>query len=327
MDNITHALHGLALYALAMTDPTIAHDPAAQSAVIWATALGSQAPDFDFVIRLVRGEVAYLRHHRGLTHSIPAWVVWPTLFAVLLNLMLPGHFWLIWWWSFLGVLVHVGMDLLTTYGTVAFWPLSGKRVGWDVLMIVDVVLWACGAFGIYLWSQGNSPQLVLLAAGGPAVLYLLVRIGIQLRLRNRVRQSFLGQTLHRISVIPFVGLLRWNLVAEVDDGFHVGTAHLKKGIHVERTFHKGRYPDRVPQLLRLAEEQSDIYRTFKWFARHLHLEVHDLEDGNVRIDMADLAYRMRDRLAFTAHVVLDAQGRLVQEYLGDKRIKKPTTSN
>ncbi|PWK05419.1 metal-dependent hydrolase [Tumebacillus permanentifrigoris] len=322
MDNITHALHGLALYALAMTNPSLAQDPTAQSAVIWATALGSQAPDFDFVIRLVGGEVPYLRHHRGITHSIPAWLAWPTLFAILLSLFFPGHFWLIWVWSLLGVLVHVGMDLLTTYGTVAFWPFSGKRVGWDILMIVDIVLWAFGALGIYLWSDGYTPREVLLYALAPSLLYIALRALIQLVLRKRVRQSFPGQRIHRLSVIPSFGLNAWNMVVDAEQGFHVGKMYLRKGIAVEKTFDKKHHFDIDPRWLQNAEQQSEIYRVFTWFARHLQIEAHPLEDGGVRLDLADLAYRMRDRMAFTAHVVLDAEGNVVEDCLGDKRMKK-----
>ncbi|MBL0389262.1 metal-dependent hydrolase [Tumebacillus sp. ITR2] len=327
MDNITHALHGLALYALASTDPTLAQDPTAQSAVIWATALGSQAPDFDFVIRMLRGEVAYLRHHRGITHSIPAWFLWPTLFALLLMPFFPGHFGLIWFWSFTGVLVHVGMDLLTTYGTVAFWPLTGKRIGWDILAIVDLVLWAIGAWGIYLWSQESTPQEVLAYTMIPTFVYLVLRVLIQLNLRGKVRRKFAGESIQRMSVIPTLGLLRWKLVVDTVRGFHVGTAHLTKGILVESSFDRNRHLDIQPTWLQAAEAQSEIYRVFKWFARHLHIEAHPEEDGGVRLDVADLAYRVRDRMAFTAHVVLDRDGHMVQEYLGDKRIKKKSKND
>jgi inner membrane protein len=274
------------------------------------------------VIRLFGGEVPYLRHHRGITHSIPAWFLWPTLFAVILNLFFPGHFWLIWFWSLLGVLVHVGMDLLTTYGTVAFWPLSGKRVGWDILMIVDLVLWAFGAWGIYLWSAGYTPQRVLLYAVVPSLVYIAVRAIVQLRMRKKVRQAFPGQRIKRLSVIPSFGLNAWNLVVDAESGFHVGKAYLRKGIHVEKTFDKTHQFDMNPRWLEQAQEQSEIYRVFTWFARHLHIEAHPLEEGGVRLDLADLAYRMRDRMAFTAHIVLDADGNVVQEYLGDKRMKQ-----
>ncbi|HEU4965608.1 MAG TPA: metal-dependent hydrolase [Bacilli bacterium] len=317
MDNVTHALHGLGLYAVAATDPTIAQDPMAMSAVLWAASLGSQAPDFDFVIRLFAGDVAYLRHHRGISHSIPAWFLWPTFLAGVLVLFHPGHFAQLWWWSFLGVLVHVGMDLLTTYGTVAFWPLSKKRIGLDILMIIDVVLWVFGGIGIYLWLAGFPPQQVLLYTGLPSLLYILLRIGIHLYLRMQVRQRFCDDTVCRISIIPFLGLFRWNFVVEHHESYTLGAAHVRKGIRVDNSYKRVKEDDRFRPAA-----QSKVYGTFRWFARHLLLEHQEREDGHVQVNMADLAYRFRDRLPMTAHVVLDPEGNIVEERLGKKEVQK-----
>lgn len=318
MDNVTHALHGLALYAVAATDPSIANDPTAMSAVLWAASLGSQAPDFDFVVRLFGGNVAYLKHHRGITHSLPAWLLWPTCLALALWLFFPDHFGLLWWWSFLGVVVHVGMDLLTTYGTVAFWPFSKRRYGWDILMIVDVVLWALGALGIFLWWQGVSPGQVLLATLVPAGLYLLVRVTVQLMLRRRVRQFYRqsGIEIGRISVIPFLGLFRWNLVAESETGYETGTAHLRKGIAIHRKYAKNKVDAAREEL-----ERSQVYQVFSWFARHLFVEVKRAEDGLLRAEMADLTFGFQDRLPLSAQVTLDAEGNVIEERLMRKPVK------
>lgn len=318
MDNLTHALHGLGLYAVAATDPMIANDPVAMGAVLWAASLGSQAPDFDFVIRLFLGDVAYLRHHRGISHSIPAWFAWPTLLAGVLWFWYPGQFALLWWWSFLGVLVHVGMDLLTTYGTVAFWPVVKKRIGLDVLMIIDIVLWVLGGFGIYLWMAGFTPQQVLWYAGLPSILYILLRVGVHLVLRWRVRQRFCeDSTVCRISIIPFLGLFRWNFVVEHHEMYTLGSVHLRKGVSVDNSYKRIKEDERFGHV-----GESEVYRTFHWFARHLLLERREREDGLIQINMADLAYRFRDRLPMTAHVVLDAEGRVVEETLGKKRVQK-----
>ncbi|ASS76703.1 hypothetical protein CIG75_18150 [Tumebacillus algifaecis] len=316
MDNVTHALHGLALYALAATDPSLAHDPTAMSAVLWAASLGSQAPDFDFVVRLIGGEIAYLKHHRGITHSLPAWLLWPTFLSLLLWPFFPDHFGLLWWWSFLGVIVHVGLDLLTTYGTVAFWPLSKRRYGWDVLMIVDVVLWAIGAIGIYLWWLDVSPERVLWYTIGPAILYLALRTAIQLYLRRQVRQLYraAGTKIGRVSVIPFLGVFRWNLVVEREGTFELGTAHLRKGVSIQNAYPRHDEEARLVEL-----ERSQVYQVFRWFARHLFLEVVRDERGHLRAELADLAFGFRDRLPLMAQITLDAEGNVIEE----KLIRKP----
>lgn len=316
MDNVTHALHGLALYALAATDPALAQDPTAMSAVLWAASLGSQAPDFDFVVRLFGGDIAYLKHHRGITHSIPAWLIWPTVLALVLWIFFPGYFGLLWWWSFLGVIVHVGMDLLTTYGTVAFWPLSKRRYGWDILMIVDVVLWAFGALGIYLWWTGVSPERVLWYTILPSAVYLLLRVAVQFYLRSRVRRFYekTGAEIGRISVIPFLGMFRWNLVVESAEKYELGTAHLRKGVSIKNSYERKGAEQALAEL-----EHSQVYQVFRWFARHLFLEVKKDEKGQMRAEMADLTFGFSDRLPLTAQVTLDAEGKVLEE----KLIRKP----
>jgi inner membrane protein len=323
MDNLTHALHGFALAAVASLDPAIGQNPEAMSAVLWAASLGSQAPDFDFVIRVFGGNVAYLRHHRGISHSVPAWFVWPTLLAGVLSLWYPGFFGLMWVWSFYGVLVHVWMDLLTTYGTTAFWPFLRKRIGWDVLMIVDLVLWALGLLGLYLWYVGWSAAEVLLWTGLPASLYLALRVGIHLYLRWQVRRRYGEQGIRRISIIPFIGLLRWNLVVETAEEYWVGEAHLRKGLCIEQ-----RFPKRERHVFLEEAQRSKVYRTFRWWARHLHVETQERDDGSVQIDLVDLTYWFRDRINMSAHLVLDREGRLLQEYLGKKSLpRKQKTHN
>jgi inner membrane protein len=318
MDNVTHALHGLALYALAATDPAVAGDPIAMSAVLWAASLGSQAPDFDFVIRIFFGDVAYLKHHRGISHSIPAWFVWPTFLAGVLWLFFPGYYGLLWWWSFWGVVVHVGMDLLTTYGTAAFWPLSKRRYGWDILMIVDLVLWALGALGIWLWVTGREPERVLQYTVVPALLYLLLRVGVQLYLRWRVKSFYkkAGVDIGRISVIPFLGLFRWNLVVESEEKYELGTAHLRKGISIQNTYQR-RWDQQALQEL----EKSHVFQVFRWFARHLFLEVKRDEQGHLKADLADLTFGFSDRIPLTAHITLDAEGKVIEERVGRKHDK------
>jgi inner membrane protein len=320
MDNLTHGLHGLALYVLAATDPAIAGDPSRLNAVFWATAIGSQAPDFDFVIRMFKGNVAYLKHHRGVTHSVHAWLLWPTVIAAVLSIPFPGAYGLLWWWSFLGVITHVGMDLLTTYGTVAFWPFNRKRLGYDVLMIVDPVLWLFGGWGIWLWETGATPQEVLWGTVLPSGLYILLRGVIQILLRKKVKEQYAGQPVQRISVIPGFGLLRWNLVVELKERFVYGNVHLLRGLEVEgelaKLWERDQHPHHESAL------QSELYRVFQWFARHLFLETERGEDGQVHVRMTDLAFRFGGTFPFHARVVLSPDGKVNAEKLNEKRQAK-----
>ncbi|MFP3488802.1 metal-dependent hydrolase, partial [Staphylococcus sp. SIMBA_130] len=78
MDTGTHVVMGLGIGALATLDPAIAQDPITAQSVLIGALIGSQAPDFDTVLKL-KNNAVYIRHHRGITHSIPAVLLWPII--------------------------------------------------------------------------------------------------------------------------------------------------------------------------------------------------------------------------------------------------------
>ena len=80
MDTGTHIVMGIALGGLALADPVVASSTLTTTAVIAGTIIGSQAPDIDTVLKL-RNNAVYIRHHRGITHSIPAVILWPILIS------------------------------------------------------------------------------------------------------------------------------------------------------------------------------------------------------------------------------------------------------
>ena len=79
---------GIALGGLATLDPTVSANTATMDAVMIGVMAGSLAPDLDTVLKL-RNNAQYIRNHRGITHSIPAVILWPLLIVPLLSLLLP----------------------------------------------------------------------------------------------------------------------------------------------------------------------------------------------------------------------------------------------
>ncbi|NWN98904.1 MAG: metal-dependent hydrolase, partial [Bacillus sp. (in: Bacteria)] len=116
MDTGTHFVMGIALGGLATIDPVVFNHPETYQSVLIATIVGSQIPDIDTVLKL-RNNAIYIRNHRGITHSIPAVVLWPIIIALLLYLFYPEvnllHVWL---WTFLAVFLHVFVDIFNAYG-------------------------------------------------------------------------------------------------------------------------------------------------------------------------------------------------------------------
>src|SRR5262245_29077219 len=129
-DNLTHGLAGA---LLAQTGFQQRYGPAATVALV----VGAELPDLDFLFAL-GGPILSFVHHRGMTHSLLGGAGLALLGALLLWRFFRVHpYWRLALWTYLGVVLHIGMDVLTPYGTQVFWPLTAKRYTADAVFILD----------------------------------------------------------------------------------------------------------------------------------------------------------------------------------------------
>jgi len=142
MDTLTHALSG-ALFARATAPATGALRAGTIPRRIAAGFFACAAPDLDFVIGFL-GPVAYLQFHRGVTHSLLMLPLWALLLSWVLAKLLrePGG-----WRALVGVCAlalcaHIVGDVITSFGTMIFAPLSNWRAVLGTTFIID--LWFTG---------------------------------------------------------------------------------------------------------------------------------------------------------------------------------------
>ena len=129
-DNLTHGLAGA---LLAQTGFQQRYGPAATVALV----VGAELPDLDFLFAL-GGPVLSFVHHRGMTHSFLGGTGLALLGALTLWGLFRTHaYWRLALWTWLGVLSHIGMDYLTSYGTQVFWPFAAGHYTADALFIID----------------------------------------------------------------------------------------------------------------------------------------------------------------------------------------------
>ncbi len=212
MDPVTHVLSGLA----------VAHAGFRQrfgrTAVVAVTA-GALAPDLDNIIGLW-DQFAAIKYHRGLTHSLFG--------GILLALLIA---WPIYRWGrhkryrdlvglvYLGILVHIGLDLVTSFGTRVFYPLSDARLALDLAFIIDPILTA--TFAIPLLTAWRRPHLATRAVRiglAAAIVYLCLLAGTKAAASAR----FAGELRQRAIVADGIGTVprllspfRWMAIAEV----------------------------------------------------------------------------------------------------------------
>ena len=139
MDTLTHALSG-ALLARAMAPGAV---PRAIPRRVAAGFFACAAPDLDFIAGLA-GPVAYLENHRGVTHSLVLLPVWAIGVAwVLARLLREPQGWrALYAMSAAAIALHIACDVITSYGTMIFAPLSDWRAAIGTTFIID--LWFSG---------------------------------------------------------------------------------------------------------------------------------------------------------------------------------------
>src|SRR5699024_10389307 len=157
MDTGTHLVMGVALGGLATLDPAVGNDPVLFNAVLAGTMIGSQAPDFDTVLKL-KDNATYLKHHRGITHSLPAVVLWGVLISSIIYAFVPevSYFHLL-LWTFLAVIIHVLVDLFNAYGTQASRRFTNKCVAYGFINTFVSCIFSLHIGGIVAWALGAHP--------------------------------------------------------------------------------------------------------------------------------------------------------------------------
>lgn len=194
MDNVTHAAIGAGVFATyaAWAGAPVSGSVATCACV--AAVVGSEWPDVDVVSKFLGGPVQYLRQHRQKSHSIPMWFVYSLLTALVLSAFRPGYFWLFAMLTFIGVLTHVGTDMLTTYGTLALWPLSKRRWRGDSLFVVEPFYILLFVVGFVLFKQGVALVPLVLILDTVSVVYTVWRVCLHAWLHHALRRRIADGT-------------------------------------------------------------------------------------------------------------------------------------
>src|SRR5690625_275664 len=220
MDTGTHIVMGVALGGLATLDPAVASDPTLFNTILVGTIIGSHAPDFDTVLKL-KNNATYIRHHRGLTHSIPAIIFWGILISSIIYMFVPQvNFLHLWAWTFLAVIIHVVVDIFNAYGTQAIRPFSNKWVAHGFINTFDPYIFLLHIAGIGAWILGANPGYTWLTIYTVILLYYIKRF-IDKREIVKELVSFFPDTEY-IATSPTMKQNNWRVAITTKDFFYVG---------------------------------------------------------------------------------------------------------
>jgi inner membrane protein len=178
MDNLSHSIVGLAVGELVHLSVAPEPDADAQKlrrrmllAACWAA---SNFPDLDLLLKwMLPTPLGYLLHHRGHTHTL--------LYALPQALLLCALIWLLWPDArrllahscaarramaaaiAIGLLLHLSMDFLNSYGLHPFYPIDKRWLYGDMIFILEPVFWVAAGLPLVLMVRRRIPRLALLA--------------------------------------------------------------------------------------------------------------------------------------------------------------------
>ncbi|WP_174732567.1 metal-dependent hydrolase [Mesobacillus harenae] len=309
MDTGTHMVMGLALGGLATLDPVVAQDPATASAILVATVIGSQAPDIDTVLKL-KNNAVYIRNHRGITHSIPAVLLWPLFISGGIFLFHPGadlfHLWI---WTFIAVFLHVFVDIFNAYGTQALRPFSSKWLALGVINTFDPFIFGIHSVGLFLWAFGAHPGYTFLAIYAVIVVYYIKRIIYKRSVLKSVQHLVPDST--EIIIAPTMKYHHWRIAVMNKHQFFVGRAY-KNDVRILDQFNRVPVPE-TPVLA--AAKRDKNLSAFLSFSPVYRWELDELED-HYEVRFIDLRYRSNGHYPFVAVVKIDQDLQVLSSYTG-----------
>jgi len=207
--------------------------------------IAAEAADID-VVWGFKGPIEGLQHHRGITHSfvgVPFVAAGALALVYFVHRMLlrrrpppklPVRWGYLYFVAVLAALSHLLLDYSTAYGIRLFEPFNYRWYTWDLVFIVDPVIWLALIAGLALpalfglinqeigaRSQGPRGRTGAIVALGCYVLILGVR-DVEHRRALDAMDSFLyhGAAPQRVAAYPYmINPFRWHGVVETTDFF------------------------------------------------------------------------------------------------------------
>lgn len=310
-------------------------------------AIAAEAPDVDS-LSYFWGSVAGLQHHRGITHSfigapfMAAMTV--AIVYVVYRLMkrrgrepkLPPNWKLLYVYALLGSLLHLFQDFTNNYGVRPFAPFNAKWYSWDIVFIVDPIMWIALFLGLVLPGLmaliteeigSRKPQF----RGRGGAIFALICLAALILTRDfehrRAVNALNARTYRdenplRASAFPQpVNPFSWSGVVETQDFLALLPVDSQSGeVDPLGTAVIRFKPEETP--VTLAAKKSYLGQVFLDWAAYPVVTAEKLDGGRYQVQFEDLRFESVEGLArrrrppLAGYVVFDPQLRVEEMYIG-----------
>jgi len=175
MDTITHGIAGALIgKAVFRGDDMLAlRDMNRRRVITWVLMIGAIFPDSDvFRDMFSHDDLLLITWHRSITHSLLCLPLFALALAALTHLFVRWRKWDAPGFGVLtgiyavGILSHILLDLVTSFGTMIWSPLKWSRPAWDLIFIVDFTFTAILLIPQLLaWAYAHPEKLKRRALG------------------------------------------------------------------------------------------------------------------------------------------------------------------
>ncbi|MDP2682937.1 MAG: metal-dependent hydrolase [Deltaproteobacteria bacterium] len=316
MDPLTHSLSG------AILSRTGFYQRFGRMATIILVA-AAIIPDIDHLTLRLAGPLAYLKYHRGFTHSIFGGFVVAAIMAGIVcsikrfreklgYLITFGLF-------LLGIYTHIFLDLITSYGTQILFPFSGKRYSLDLVFIIDLYFTALMLIPLIVirFKRKWAKAIALISVAG-----IIIYLGVAYAGRTIAIESAnawahkLGIISKKVEALPLpFSPFRWSVYIEDDKRFYQVDVDALKNSATFNSFEKKHVPEGLNQETEgnnIIEkvENLEIVKTYLWFARFPVVSIKKETEG-YSVEYFDLRFNsLPPRRPFLLKLFVDRNGTL-----------------
>jgi inner membrane protein len=326
MDNVTHTLFGLVLAKTGLERTT----PKATLALL----IGANLPDLD-VVAWLGGDLSYLKHHRGFSHSLAGLLFEGAFVATMLWMMhrvrskvsIPIDLRMLFFMSLAGLASHSLLDYTNSYGIRPFLPFNARWFSADLVFIVDPWLLLILTSGLLLpflfrliyqeigSKAGGYRGSAFVTLSIVTVFWMGKWVAHEEALDELQQRSYQTGPPIRVGALPqFLNPFGWSGVVETEKAFHLtfaGWGFLQSEFERRRvkTLFKPESGDVV-----VAATQGTQAGVFVDFARYPLFQISPIPEGyqvTARDLRFDFASRSTQRFVYSA--LLDQKLKIVSE--------------
>jgi inner membrane protein len=308
MDPVSHGIIGLALSSYSGVDVSV-------NPISIGCMLGAMSPDIDFVVRIFSDDKAYLKHHRGLTHSIPFLGLLSLCITAPLYYGFGGEFSFlsILLWTFIGAFSHTFFDMLNSYGAMFF----KKKKKASLLMLYDPVIIISS---LYMILKGHLNFFDYPIIVGGFCLYLYVRYLMKKKATEKVLDNYQGVV--EIEMIPsLINFFSWRYIIKTDTMNISGEYDI-----LFKSFKKVHKFERRDVEIEELFAKSEVGIYFLDFTPNVHIEKIEKEDYFI-IKAIDLRYFYRNSFMHHATMHFSHDNNHIESFIHPYKMEKKILFN